>query len=60
MIIHLVLCQKTIQPETRLSPSSLLVNVKDEPTDDEYAEALISTASTASVKDEPNGTRVKK
>ncbi|XP_054461866.1 zinc finger MYM-type protein 4 isoform X2 [Anoplopoma fimbria] len=36
------------------SPSPPLVKVKDEPIDEEYEQALISCASTASVKDEPN------
>uniref|UniRef100_A0A3Q3QKM4 TRASH domain-containing protein n=1 Tax=Monopterus albus TaxID=43700 RepID=A0A3Q3QKM4_MONAL len=41
------------QPVT-LPPSPPLVKVKDEPVDEEYEQALISTTSTASVKDEPN------
>lgn len=45
------------QAETSSSPSPPLVNVKDEPADEEYDEAVTSTA--ASLKDEPNGTRVK-
>ncbi|XP_038581186.1 zinc finger MYM-type protein 4-like isoform X1 [Micropterus salmoides] len=36
------------------SPSPPLVKVKDEPVDEEYEHALISSTSTASVKDEPN------
>ncbi|XP_018554415.1 zinc finger MYM-type protein 4 isoform X2 [Lates calcarifer] len=36
------------------SPSPPLVKVKDEPVDDEYEQALISSTATASVKDEPN------
>uniref|UniRef100_UPI0037E71B6F zinc finger MYM-type protein 4-like n=1 Tax=Semicossyphus pulcher TaxID=241346 RepID=UPI0037E71B6F len=36
------------------SPSPPLVKVKDEPVDEEYEQAQISSASTASVKDEPN------
>ncbi|XP_044027837.1 zinc finger MYM-type protein 4 isoform X2 [Siniperca chuatsi] len=36
------------------SPSPPLVKVKDEPVDEEYEQALISSTSTASVKDEPN------
>ncbi|XP_071356044.1 zinc finger MYM-type protein 4 isoform X1 [Trachinotus anak] len=39
------------------SPSPPLVKVKDEPVDEEYEQALISSASTASVKDEPNTAR---
>uniref|UniRef100_A0A3Q3VLI9 TRASH domain-containing protein n=1 Tax=Mola mola TaxID=94237 RepID=A0A3Q3VLI9_MOLML len=35
-----------------------LVKVKDEPADDEYEQALISSASTTSIKDEPNPTKV--
>ncbi|XP_039977333.1 zinc finger MYM-type protein 4-like isoform X2 [Xiphias gladius] len=38
----------------KLSPSPPLVKVKDEPLDEEYEQALISSTSTASVKDEPN------
>nr|XP_046274089.1 zinc finger MYM-type protein 4-like isoform X2 [Scatophagus argus] len=38
--------------KSSLSPP--LVKVKDEPADDEYEQALISSTSTASVKDEPN------
>eukprot|EP00066_Takifugu_rubripes_P017877 XP_011607143.1 PREDICTED: zinc finger MYM-type protein 4-like [Takifugu rubripes] len=45
----------TTQVETSSSPSPPLVNVKDEPADEEYDEAVTSTA--ASLKDEPNGTR---
>ncbi|XP_029370196.1 zinc finger MYM-type protein 4-like [Echeneis naucrates] len=43
-------------PETESvkSPPSPLVKVKDEPVDEEYEQALISSASMASVKDEPN------
>ncbi|XP_074468770.1 zinc finger MYM-type protein 4-like isoform X2 [Sebastes fasciatus] len=36
------------------SPSPPLVKVKDEPIDEEYEQALISSVSTANVKDEPN------
>uniref|UniRef100_A0A7N6B6A5 HTH CENPB-type domain-containing protein n=1 Tax=Anabas testudineus TaxID=64144 RepID=A0A7N6B6A5_ANATE len=36
------------------SPSPPLVKVKDEPIDEEYEQALISSTSTATVKDEPN------
>nr|XP_019960218.1 PREDICTED: zinc finger MYM-type protein 4-like isoform X1 [Paralichthys olivaceus] len=36
------------------SPSPPLVKVKDEPIDEEYDQALISSSFTASVKDEPN------
>ncbi|XP_070702115.1 zinc finger MYM-type protein 4-like [Pempheris klunzingeri] len=36
------------------SPSPPLVKVKDEPVDEEYEQALISSTSTARVKDEPN------
>ncbi|XP_040909206.1 zinc finger MYM-type protein 4-like isoform X2 [Toxotes jaculatrix] len=36
------------------TPSPPLVKVKDEPVDEEYEQALISSASMASVKDEPN------
>uniref|UniRef100_A0A8C2XRK1 TRASH domain-containing protein n=1 Tax=Cyclopterus lumpus TaxID=8103 RepID=A0A8C2XRK1_CYCLU len=36
------------------SPSPPLVKVKDEPIDEEYEHALISSAFTASVKDEPD------
>ncbi|XP_053302211.1 zinc finger MYM-type protein 4 isoform X1 [Pleuronectes platessa] len=36
------------------SPSPPLVKVKDEPVDEEYDQALISSDFTASVKDEPN------
>ncbi|KAM7373555.1 hypothetical protein PAMP_008397 [Pampus punctatissimus] len=36
------------------SPSPPLVKVKDEPIDEEYEQALTSSTSTASVKDEPN------
>ncbi|XP_035038448.2 LOW QUALITY PROTEIN: zinc finger MYM-type protein 4 [Hippoglossus stenolepis] len=36
------------------SPSPPLVKVKDEPVDEEYDQALVSSAFTASVKDEPN------
>ncbi|XP_075962361.1 zinc finger MYM-type protein 4 isoform X3 [Anarhichas minor] len=36
------------------SPSPPLVKVKDEPIDEEYDQALISSAFTASVKDEPD------
>uniref|UniRef100_A0A3Q4HLX1 Zinc finger MYM-type protein 4-like n=1 Tax=Neolamprologus brichardi TaxID=32507 RepID=A0A3Q4HLX1_NEOBR len=38
----------------KLSPSPPLVTVKDEPVDEEYEQALMSSSSTASVKDEPN------
>lgn len=48
-----------IKPETRSAPSTPLVQVKDEPADEDYNGALTSTSSTASVKDEANGTRVK-
>uniref|UniRef100_A0A3B4Y099 Zinc finger MYM-type protein 4-like n=1 Tax=Seriola lalandi dorsalis TaxID=1841481 RepID=A0A3B4Y099_SERLL len=36
------------------SPSPPLVKVKDEPIDEEYEQALVSSTTTASVKDEPN------
>uniref|UniRef100_A0A3P9DKG4 Zinc finger MYM-type protein 4-like n=1 Tax=Maylandia zebra TaxID=106582 RepID=A0A3P9DKG4_9CICH len=36
-----------------------LVTVKDEPVDEEYEQALMSSSSTASVKDEPNTARVR-
>ncbi|TKS88871.1 Zinc finger MYM-type protein 3 [Collichthys lucidus] len=39
------------------SPSPPLVKVKDEPEDDEYELAQISSTSTASVKDEPNAAK---
>ncbi|XP_047185946.1 zinc finger MYM-type protein 4 isoform X2 [Scophthalmus maximus] len=39
-------------PSTQSSPSPPLVKVKDEPVDEEYDQALVS--STASVKDEPD------
>ncbi|XP_074542366.1 zinc finger MYM-type protein 4 isoform X3 [Halichoeres trimaculatus] len=39
---------------TQTSPSPPLVKVKDEPVDEEYEQAQISSTSTASVKDEPN------
>ncbi|KAK2830721.1 hypothetical protein Q5P01_018652 [Channa striata] len=45
--------QEGSQP-VKSSPSPPLVKVKDEPIDDEYEQALISSTSTASVKDEPN------
>ncbi|XP_023119889.2 zinc finger MYM-type protein 4 isoform X1 [Amphiprion ocellaris] len=38
----------------RSTPSPPLVKVKDEPVDEEYEQALISSTSTASVKDEPS------
>ncbi|XP_026156668.1 zinc finger MYM-type protein 4 isoform X2 [Mastacembelus armatus] len=38
----------------KLPPSPPLVKVKDEPEDEEYDQALMSSTSTASVKDEPN------
>ncbi|XP_063754586.1 zinc finger MYM-type protein 4-like isoform X2 [Eleginops maclovinus] len=38
----------------RASPSPPLVTVKDEPIDEEYDLALISTSSAANIKDEPN------
>ncbi|KAL3043474.1 hypothetical protein OYC64_003357 [Pagothenia borchgrevinki] len=38
----------------RSSPSPPLVKVKDEPIDEDYDQALISSTSTANVKDEPN------
>ncbi|KAM9839138.1 zinc finger MYM-type protein 4 [Aulostomus maculatus] len=41
----------------RSSPSPPLVKVKDEPIDEEYEQALTSSASTATVKDEPNTAR---
>ncbi|XP_030596783.1 zinc finger MYM-type protein 4 isoform X2 [Archocentrus centrarchus] len=41
----------------KLSPSPPLVTVKDEPVDEEYEHALISSSSSASVKDEPNTAR---
>ncbi|XP_029919162.1 zinc finger MYM-type protein 4 isoform X2 [Myripristis murdjan] len=40
--------------KVKSSPSPPLVKVKDEPLDEEYDRALISSASTASIKDEPN------
>ncbi|XP_029298588.1 zinc finger MYM-type protein 4-like isoform X2 [Cottoperca gobio] len=43
----------TTQP-IKSSPSPPLVKVKDEPIDDEYDQALISSTATANVKDEPN------
>ncbi|XP_049890849.1 zinc finger MYM-type protein 4 isoform X3 [Epinephelus moara] len=49
---HESICSDT-QP-IKSSPSPPLVNVKDEPIDEEYEQALISSTSTASVKDEPN------
>ncbi|XP_038151956.1 zinc finger MYM-type protein 4 isoform X2 [Cyprinodon tularosa] len=39
--------------EMKSSPSPPLAKVKDEPVDEEYEQALISSTSTASVKDEP-------
>ncbi|XP_067341184.1 zinc finger MYM-type protein 4-like isoform X2 [Channa argus] len=48
--------QEGSQP-VKSSPSPPLVKVKDEPIDDEYEQALISSTSTASVKDEPNTTK---
>uniref|UniRef100_A0A3Q4HI90 Zinc finger MYM-type protein 4-like n=1 Tax=Neolamprologus brichardi TaxID=32507 RepID=A0A3Q4HI90_NEOBR len=36
-----------------------MVTVKDEPVDEEYEQALMSSSSTASVKDEPNTARVR-
>ncbi|XP_041810879.1 zinc finger MYM-type protein 4-like isoform X2 [Chelmon rostratus] len=39
------------------SPSPPLVQVKDEPVDEEYEQALISSTATASVKDEPDTTK---
>ncbi|XP_008301887.1 zinc finger MYM-type protein 4 isoform X2 [Stegastes partitus] len=39
---------------TKSSSSPPLVKVKDEPVDEEYEQALISSTSTASVKDEPS------
>lgn len=41
------------------SPSPPLVKVKDEPIDEEYEQALISSTSTATVKDEPNIAKVR-
>uniref|UniRef100_A0A8C4GVK5 TRASH domain-containing protein n=1 Tax=Dicentrarchus labrax TaxID=13489 RepID=A0A8C4GVK5_DICLA len=41
-------------PPIKSSPSPPLVKVKDEPEDDEYEQAQISSTSTANVKDEPN------
>ncbi|XP_073340524.1 zinc finger MYM-type protein 4 isoform X6 [Pagrus major] len=41
-------------PPIKSSPSPPLIKVKDEPSDDEYEQALISSTSSASVKDEPN------
>ena len=42
----------------RSSPSPPLVKVKDEPIDEDYDQALISSTSTANVKDEPNIAKV--
>ncbi|KAG7500671.1 hypothetical protein JOB18_025701 [Solea senegalensis] len=41
----------------KCSPSPPLVKVKDEPEDEEYEQALNSSTSTASVKEEPNTTK---
>ncbi|KAM9339822.1 zinc finger MYM-type protein 4-like [Symphorus nematophorus] len=41
-------------PPSKSTPSPPLAKVKDEPVDEEYEQALISSTSTASVKDEPN------
>lgn len=40
------------------SPSPPLVKIKDEPVDEEYEQAVVSSSSTASVKDEPNAAKV--
>ncbi|XP_042290921.1 zinc finger MYM-type protein 4 isoform X1 [Thunnus maccoyii] len=45
--------QAAAQP-IKSSPSPPLVKVKDEPIDEDYEQALISSTSTANVKDEPN------
>uniref|UniRef100_A0A671YTT0 TRASH domain-containing protein n=1 Tax=Sparus aurata TaxID=8175 RepID=A0A671YTT0_SPAAU len=45
---------QVVTPPIKSSPSPPLVKVKDEPSDDEYEQALISSTSSASVKDEPN------
>ncbi|XP_065326496.1 zinc finger MYM-type protein 4-like isoform X2 [Pelmatolapia mariae] len=47
----------TATQSVKLSPSPPLVTVKDEPVDEEYEQALMSSSSTASVKDEPNTAR---
>ncbi|XP_029298595.1 zinc finger MYM-type protein 4-like [Cottoperca gobio] len=47
----------TTQP-IKSSPSPPLVKVKDEPIDDEYDQALISSTATANVKDEPNTAQI--
>nr|XP_024655714.1 zinc finger MYM-type protein 4 isoform X2 [Maylandia zebra] len=47
----------TSTQSVKLSPSPPLVTVKDEPVDEEYEQALMSSSSTASVKDEPNTAR---
>ncbi|XP_034560540.1 zinc finger MYM-type protein 4 isoform X2 [Notolabrus celidotus] len=46
--------QGTSTQPSQTSPSPPLVKVKDEPVDEEYEQAQISSTSTASVKDEPN------
>ncbi|CAI5691442.1 unnamed protein product [Oreochromis niloticus] len=48
---------RTATQSVKLSPSPPLVTVKDEPVDEEYEQALMSSSSTASVKDEPNTAR---
>lgn len=49
--------QEELHP-IKSSPSPPLVKVKDEPIDEEYEQALVSSTSTASVKDEPNTAKV--
>lgn len=59
--LYLFLLQERLHAATqslKSSPSPPLVKVKDEPVDEEYEQALISSSSTASVKDEPNTAKV--
>ncbi|CAJ1082996.1 zinc finger MYM-type protein 4 isoform X3 [Xyrichtys novacula] len=46
--------QSSSTQKVQTSPSPPLVKVKDEPVDEEYERAELSSATTASVKDEPN------
>ncbi|XP_028256552.1 zinc finger MYM-type protein 4-like isoform X2 [Parambassis ranga] len=46
--------KEKLRSATRSSPSPPLVKIKDEPVDEEYEQAVMSSSSTANVKDEPN------